>query len=58
MTNIYQDHNSTWSSNTTEMPSEVAERYGKKVNGHQEADSKTAILGNSAKPEVPYAIFA
>jgi len=57
MTNIYQDDNSPWPSIITEMLLDVAERNGEKVNVHKEADSKTAILGNAANPEVPYAIF-
>lgn len=57
MTNLYLDENSPWSSSITEMLSDTAEKNGEKVNVHKEADSKTAIFGNAANPDVPYAIF-
>ena len=57
MTNLYLDENSPWASFITEIFSDIAEKNGEKVNVHKEADSKTAIFGNAANPDVPYAIF-
>jgi hypothetical protein len=57
MTNLYVDENSPWSSLITEMLSDITEKNGEKVNVYKEADSRTAIHGNAANPDVPYAIF-